>query len=222
MVDKLIRLNKLEEIFSANEYDGILNENYIYKEGRIPILVSAPHAVIQTNKDNIKFPDKFTGGIALLINELTDCHIIVKSHNDGIDPNSTNMGMDGGYKEKIIDTINKYDIKLLIDLHGLRSDRDTDVDIITHYGMTIGHDKSIIEELMKCLRANDILNLSEDKYYFAESEKVIVHKIWKVLEIPSIELEINHSYRNPCEPNNLIKIINSLESFILNYKVKKK
>ena len=219
MEDKLTRLSKLEQIFSINDYEGIVNENYIYKEGKIPILVSAPHAVTHTNKDNTKFPDSFTGGIALLINELTDCYVIAKSHNDGIDPNSTNMGMDGGYKEKIIDIIKEHDIKLLIDLHGLRDDRDTDVDIITHYGMTIGHDKSIVEKLMKCLRENDILNLSEDKYYFAESEKVIVHKIWKVSKIPSIELEINYHYRNFCKPDNLIKIVNSLESFILNYKI---
>jgi len=217
MEDKLTRLNTLEQIFSGNQYDGISNESYIYNKGKIPILVSAPHTVMQINKNCTKFPDKFTGGIALLLCELTDCHVIVKATNDGIDPNNTDSGVYDCYKEKIIDIIKTENIKILIDLHGLRNDRETDIDIITHHGMTIGHDKSIIAKLKKSLIENDILNLSEDKYYFAESEKVIVHKIWNVLKVPSIELEINWNYRNPCEPNNLIKIVNSLEDFIVNY-----
>lgn len=219
MEDKLIRLNKLEKIFSSNEYDGILNKDSIYMKGKIPILISAPHAVKETKENYIKLPDTITGGISLLMNELTDCYVIAKTHNDGVDPNHTSIGMDDGYKEKIIDIIKNEDIKLLIDLHGLRDSRETDVDIITHHGMTIGQDKEIIQELEECLKENDILNLTKDKYYFAKSEKVIVHKIWNISKIPSIELEINWHYRNFSEPNNLIKIIDSLESFILNYKI---
>jgi len=219
MEDKLTRLYELEQIFSANKYNGTVNEDYIYIKGELPILVSAPHAVKQTNKNHIKFPDTITGGLALLVNELTDCHVITKAHNDGADPNNSDMGIDNGYKEKIIEVMTDENIKLLIDLHGLRGDRQTDVDIITHFGMTIGQDITIIDELKRCLKENGILNISENKYYFAESEMVIVHKIWNVLKIPSIELEINWHYRNVCEPNNLIKIIKSLEQFITNYKI---
>jgi hypothetical protein len=219
MEDKLTRLNELEQIFSTNKYNGTVNEDYIYVKGKIPILVSAPHAVKQTKENHIKLPDTITGGLALLMNELTNCHVIAKAHDDGVDPNNSDMGMDNGYKEKIIDVIRNEDIKLLIDLHGLRGDRETDVDIITHYGMTIGQDITIIDELKRCLKENDILNISKDKYYFAESERVIVHKIWNVSKIPSIELELNWHYRNPSEPINLIKIVNSIEQFIAEYKI---
>jgi len=143
--------------------------------------------------------------------------VIAKPCNDGIYPNHTDIGVYNGYKEKIIDIIHNEGIKLLIDLHGLKADRATDIDIITHYGMTIGQDKNIIDELKKCFKENDILNVTEDKYYFAESEQVIVHNIWNISKIPSIELEINWHYRNISEPINLIKTFNSLEKFISNY-----
>lgn len=215
MEEKLTRLSKLEQIFSVNEYNGSEKEDYIYKKGKIPILVSAPHAVKQINEHKIKFPDMCTGGIALLLNELTDCHLIAKSRNNGVDLNRSEM--DDEYKKEIVDIIKNNDIKLLIDLHGLSGNRKTDIDIITHYGKTIGQDSKIIDELKKCFEENGILNLSEDKYFYAKSEKVIVHYIWNLLELPSIELEINWNYRDFEKPDNLTKLINALESFILNY-----
>jgi len=211
MEEKLTRLNGLEQIFSINKYKGTGNKDYIYRKGKVPILVSAPHAVKQTSEHKIKLPDMCTGGIALLLNELTDCHVIAKSRDNGVDPNRSEM--DDEYKKEIVNIIKNNDIKLLIDLHGLSDHRKADVDIITHYGKTIGQNSKIIDELKKCFEESGILNLSEDKYYFAKSEKVIVHYIWNLLELPAIELEVNWHFRNLDEPNNLIKLINALEGF---------
>lgn len=218
MNDVIKRLSNLEYIFSFNSYEGLIKQRYMYLEGTIPVLVSAPHAVRETKDDYYKQPDTVTGGIALMLNELTGCHVIVKPYNDGIDPNHTNIGYDDEYKEKIIDIVKNSGIVLLLDLHGLKMERETDVDVITNYGKTVQHNESIISNISEYFKENGIMNITYDKYYHAKSEKVISHKISDICKIPCIEIEINGHYRNIDEEVKIFELINSLKDIIKNYK----
>ena len=66
--------------------------------GKLPILVSAPHAVRHYRQKKIKMSDQFTGLIAYLLNRLTDCHAIATTKLNGGDPNVDNPCL---YKERI-------------------------------------------------------------------------------------------------------------------------
>ncbi|HWR38682.1 MAG TPA: hypothetical protein VN611_04210, partial [Patescibacteria group bacterium] len=58
--------------------------------GKIPVLVSAPHAVRHCRQKKIKMSDEFTGALAFLLNQMTECHGIAATKLYGGDPNVDN------------------------------------------------------------------------------------------------------------------------------------
>ncbi len=85
-------INKLQNLnyqFLANNKNGmkIDNKNYIFKTGKIPILLSAPHAVKQYRESQVKPSDYLTGALAIYLAEKCDCSYFVRTFNDNDDPN---------------------------------------------------------------------------------------------------------------------------------------
>ena len=78
---------KYEKYFSRNKYNGYGRDEFKIKEGNIPVMISAPHSINQFREGQLKYADMYTGGIALLLHELTGCHVIFSSKYKGKDPN---------------------------------------------------------------------------------------------------------------------------------------
>ena len=91
-----------EEEFAMNEYMGSGIEDYKYKEGTIPILISAPHTVKQWRNNQYKSADVYTGALVKTLNETTGAHIIYKTTTNG-DENYTTEETD--YRKKIKDIV---------------------------------------------------------------------------------------------------------------------
>lgn len=82
-------LQNINYQFLENNKNGfkVDNKNYIFKIGKIPILLSAHHAVKQCRESQVKPSDYLTGALAIYLAKKCDYSYVVKFYNDNDDPN---------------------------------------------------------------------------------------------------------------------------------------
>ena len=117
-------LRNLNYQFLINNKNGLKidNKNYMFKNGKIPILLSAPHAVKQYRESQVKPSDYLTGALAIYLAEKCDCSYFVRIFNDKDDPNFplgiTLPEIENNYLRNLKKFIQKYNQFLTIDIHG--------------------------------------------------------------------------------------------------------
>ncbi len=115
--EMLQKLTELEERFQYRG-DTCGKDWFETTQGRIPVLVSAPHACAHTRDGSCKMQEEYTGALALLLAELTDCYTITTRSETDEDPNWCNQSH---YRDAIQKLVRQHNIGFLIDLHGMRN-----------------------------------------------------------------------------------------------------
>lgn len=126
----------LEADFANNEYFGTnvwTEEKYRVLSGSIPVLLSAPHSVNQIRGEDVREAEKFTGSLVRYLSGATNSYGIFELFTHA-DPNTD---AENNYRNAIINLVNVYDIKLLLDLHSSTFKDDTDIDIVTNSRETL-------------------------------------------------------------------------------------
>jgi len=166
-----------------------------FAQGKLPILVSAPHAVRHYRQKRIKMSDQFTGSIVYLLNQLTDCHALAVTKLYGGDPNFDNPCI---YKDKIAEICGRQKVKFLLDIHGAARDREFDVDLGTNGGKNLLDKTRMLELIERNLRAFGLSRISHD-YFPASGPNTMANYIARELGIPAVQIEINKQYRVPAQ-----------------------
>ncbi len=93
----------------------VMGKGYKILQGKIPVLISAPHCETHLRNSVEKSAERKTKDIALYLYAKTGCHVIYKVYDttNNIDPNFH----DCDYKEDMIKHIKETNIQYLIDLH---------------------------------------------------------------------------------------------------------
>lgn len=208
-------MNKLEEEFTLNNYNGIKTEEESFKilEGSVPILLSAPHSIDQLREGTIKHRELFSGALCKLIQASTNCYAIYKYHNDEVDDNFI---LHTRYKEKIGKLIKEHNIKLVIDIHGMlgsTSDRyrGYDIELGTDNGRNLLGKTYISEEMKNILNKHGVEKVAIDKKFKASRECTIAKYVSKNFNTPAIQVEISGNFRNPLnyKLENVKKFLNA-------------
>ena len=127
MIDVNTIINGLRDLnyqFLKNNKNGLKvnGKSYIYKTGKIPITLSAPHAVKQCRESQIKLSDYLTGPLAIYLAQKCNCSYFVRVYNDNDDPNFplgiTILNLKNDYLRELKNFIHIYNQFLVIDLHG--------------------------------------------------------------------------------------------------------
>lgn len=199
-------------------------KSYHHMQGNINILVSAPHSVKTYRKTEGKtYAEIFTGSIACYLHELTGCHTIYKKYNDGTNANSDSDEKDGGYKNAVKSIAKKYNIKTLIDLHGMGEDvMGVNTEIVIGTGTKISGDgetasiktsKKVIEIFKKYEISADV---SYGKFNAGHPNNITKYIHNTDPNIESMQFEISAKYLNLDEikplMNALVEIINCLNT----------
>ena len=124
------KIIKYEKIFSANNYNGIMKNDFSIIKGEKNIMLSAPHSTNHFRDGSVKYADTFTGGMARYIQKSTKCHLICTTKQSMADPNFDFYENDN-YKQMLKKYMEKNHIKLLIDLHGASKTRGYSVELGT-------------------------------------------------------------------------------------------
>ena len=207
-------IKKQETQFINNNYFGSSKNDYEYKSGNIPILISAPHTVKQWRNEKYKSADIYTGALAKTLHEVTGAHVIYKASTNG-DENYTIEETE--YRKKIKEIVAKKDIKVIIDLHGMASSRDSDIDIGTGNSSNInllGQD--YILSLIGSSLGNN--NYTVNKYFTGGKTYTMSAYCASKLGVPTLQFEINKKYRSSDSEsfsymaNKLTTMINELSN----------
>lgn len=192
------------------------SDNFKIIKGDMPILLSAPHAVKQIREGKIKSEDGLTGAIVEYLCIKTGTNGIVRTYNHNDDPNYENTGKALKYKETILNCIIEKNITILLDIHGCKDIHGFDIELGTNYGENINQDERILEILKT--EFSKIGTVVIDEKFKASRTTTVSNFINKNSNIPCVQIEISKKFRR--ENENLIKLINTLESVI--YKLSKK
>ena len=200
-----------EEEFAMNEYMGSGIEDYKYKEGTIPILISAPHTVKQWRNNEYKSADTYTGALVKTLNETTGAHIIYKTTTNG-DENYTTEETD--YRKKIKDIVESNNIRVVLDLHGMTLEKESDIDIGTGntYNINLLNQDYIYSSIINSLNS---LNHTTNKYFIGGGPYTISTYVSQKIGIPSVQIEINRKFRDT-DSENFTYIVEQLSKMIKN------
>jgi hypothetical protein len=228
-MDKLLK--DIKEIeFSKIQYNKESENYFEYTEGKIPILISAPHGARHLRDGSWKEEDEYTAGIAIKLAEITDAHVIYVKNATKED---SNYDIETKFKDKIREIVKNHGIKFIADIHGANSNRPFKVSVGIINDETekcsCPSFKEIIQETFKTFQ-NDIFNLCN----FSASKSATVTSFAKnILNIEAAQFEINAKYRivdrkpdssyskigmdseYKADENNVIELLSHLEKMVL-------
>lgn len=203
----------LEADFANNEYFGTniwTEEKYRVLSGRIPVLLSAPHAVNQLRGDDVRNSEKYTGAITRYISNLTDSYAIFQLFTHA-DPNNDE---EHNYKNAVINIIETYGIKLLIDIHSSNFSDDTDIDVVTNYRTTLCEEKDLVDKF-KLVALKNSVKVDENNVPNKSKENEIISVVSLVCGVPALRLVINNKKIDIENNEEDFKLIcNVLEEFV--------
>lgn len=183
---------------------------YIVKIGLIPVIITAPHGIKQTKSDgNTKLPEPFTKAIAQYIANQTNASFLIKTKDTKVDANSEEKE---NFKDTLLYLIKKHNIKLLIDIHGAKKERDFDIEFGTLNNLSI--DFTVIKELEDAFKEEGIKNIVYNNPFKGGG---ITRYIYANTNIDIIQIEINQKYRDYNNIENIQKLCNTLNKFINQY-----
>ena len=194
-----------------NLENSILENDFNIFKGDIPILFTAVHTMNQKREDGtIKLSEPYTKAIAMYLNKYDNTFTIIKNKDTGVDSNRDNHDK---LNIELRRLIKKYNIAIVIDLHGASKDREFDVEFGTLNNLTA--DYSIIKELEKSFKNNGVTNIEYNNPFKGGA---ITQGIYNLEDVDVIQIEINGKYRDYNDIEKTKKIIDSLEVFITKYK----
>ena len=181
-----------------------------FEKGSIPILLSAPHAVNFLKEDgNFKMREGYTKAIVKYLAKKTGAFLMIKENSDGIDPNKPEME---NYKHRLLEVINKYQIQLVLDIHGAASHHDFAIEIGSLDGVSARI--QTIESLKTALKDQGIASVAQNNPFKGGGITKTVHGN---TNIEVLQLEINRDYRDLTHPEKLFHLCKSLENFLKSF-----
>ena len=203
----------LEADFANNEYFGTnvwTEEKYRVLSGSVPVLLSAPHAVNQIRGEDVRDAEKYTGAFVRYLCNATSSFGIFQLFTHA-DPNNDE---DHNYKNAVINLINAYNIKLLIDVHSSTFKDDTDIDIVTNSRQTLRGMDSLFDKL-KLLGVKYNVKVDENNVTNKEKSNEIITVASLICGIPTMRIVINNKKLDVLNDEESInKILLLMEEFI--------
>ena len=190
------------------------NKDHAIISGINNFLISAPHGVSQVRLGKLKHSEIGSLTTALQLQKDNDCYLIAKTKNNYDDANFDEVSK---YKNSIKNLIKNKDIKYLIDIHGLASSRECDINLGTHLGKNIKSNIDVFNNLQQSLQ-NAGFKVAIDQPFMAGS-RTISGSINNEFNIWTIQIEINSSITNKKENFNRFKILlQTLNNWLQNIK----
>ena len=199
--------NKRKEFLVENK-----NKDHIILSGTNNILISTPHGVSQVRLGKLKVAEIGALTTALQLKNLTNCHLIAKTKNNNDDANFDERSK---YKDSIKKLIKQHNIKYIIDIHGLASHRECDINLGTHLGNNISADTNAFNLLNKLFLNNDF-TVSIDQPFMAGSRTISGGIKNEFPNMWTLQIEINCGITNKKENyEEYKKLINILKQWII-------
>ncbi len=227
-LERLIQLES-EAVYSAEPEPGC--DEFAYLEGRIPVLLSAPHGAVHFRVDSDKEEDEYTSGLVRLIAEETGTHALYAYRKSTTDPN---YYLNVPYKQKLRQVTESHPIHFVLDVHGCAATREFGIALGTMCNRSCpGHRPAIIRTFAAhgfSESNHGLMKLDVDGTFSAKgSEQIetITRFVYSQLGIPAAQIELNARVRivrqlpgasshEPVEsdPESILRMIDALADLV--------
>ena len=224
-VDEVLQLDKQ---FQENDWKrniDIQSQNFsTFKilKNKSKIMISAPHSVKHIRQWELLPQDLLTWWLVIYLWKRLNIPVIYSTSYKVWDPNF-DENEKSEYKHALAKYIKENDIKLLIDLHGCWSFRDSSIELGTwwEWNPNLQGRLDIINVVEKSL--NDSLKsyiqhtgkpITKNTIFPASRNTTVSAFISKEWKIPTIQIEINKELRDIDNLKNVSLLINSLENIV--------
>lgn len=203
----------LESDFANNEYFGTnvwTEEKYRVLSGNVPVLLSAPHSVNQIRGDDVRNAERFTGALTRYLCNATSSYGIFQIFTHA-DPNTD---IENAYKNAVVNLVNAYNIKLLIDIHSSTFSDDADIDIVTNKRQTLRGNDNLYNKFEQIGIMHGI-KVDENNEPNKGKENEIITVTSLICGIPTMRIVINNKRLNIYDnEKDFYKITRVIEDFI--------
>lgn len=231
-VEEYERYFKGESNEKSLRYFGDKNnkKGYVYVEGTKPVIISFPHTIKQPSRGKYndgygyKGADTYTGSLAKIISEKTGAHIIYKTTYSEDDENYIDYTKKTtAYRTAVKDIANKNNVKAFIDVHGFSDkSKNKSIELGTGRGNNLLGDTDVINSVLKALEINEFTVNADskenkvviDEEFTGGGKKTMSSYTANVVGIPSIQIEIGKTYRNPEDMSRFNKMVKTLIDII--------
>lgn len=179
--------------FNEIEYNIPSPDYFRFIEGRIPVLISAPHGAMHFRKrgNRWKGEDEYTAALAIKLGQLTGAHVMYVRNKAAEDPNND---LKSKYKSAVARAVKEHNIKFILDLHGSDEKRPFKVDIgILNSEPGKSSCPTFKETIQEVL--SDFEPECFNKRFSANGAGTLTYFARKELGIEAAQVEINARYR---------------------------
>ncbi len=205
--------------------------------GTQPILISAPHSTRHWREGYWKQEEEYTAALGCQLHRETGAHFIYGRYMLNPDPHDDDDS--SPYKQAMRSLFESTPIRLVLDLHGARGDRDFALAVGTIYGESFpGYETSLLEAFKRYgFHADsdsslDRLVLNPSRYTGGVRQPTITRYVWRQHGIPAVQIEMSawvrivrrlesaSNARNGTAPHfrgdgeRILRVYNALRTFI--------
>lgn len=196
-IDALVTLERRIVAYDDDPPPAAVVDGLAVLPGSVPVLVSAPHATRHWRKANWKREDEYTAALAHWLHDTAGVHALYPTHRINPDPHDDSD--QGHYKAALAELVRQHDIRLVLDLHGARGDRDFALALGTIYGKTCtAYEPTIIDAFAAVdfvqdgrVSSLDRFALNLPRYAGGAHMPTVTRYAWQTLGVPAAQLEIN-------------------------------
>ncbi len=152
------------------------------------VMLSAPHAVLQTRNGRIKCAERFTGMLCRLAHARTGCPVIYKTRHLQDD---ANYDPQSDYRDELCRYIRESGVSLLLDLHQLAPARPMALCIGTGRGAHLLGRDELTEDIALAFVSAGFGPITVDEPFAALGEHTVSHTVATRCGIPALQLELN-------------------------------
>ncbi len=184
--------------------------------GQGPVLLSAPHATLQTRNGVLKCAERYTGMCCLLAHQDTDCPVLFKTRHLGDDANHDPVSP---YRTALCQYVRAEGIRLVLDLHQLAPERPMDLCLCTGHGHHLLGQDHLAEGLRQAFLAQGIRHITQDVPFSAARPHTVASTVVRECGIPAIQLEINSRLLMEGDPAYCFpRVLQALTTWVLGFR----
>ncbi len=162
--------------------------SYELLDGTGNMLISAPHAMLQTRNGSIKSAERFTGMLCRMMHDRIGCPVIYKTRHLRDDANHDPVS---DYRDALCRYVKQHNTGFVLDLHQMKPERDTDVCIGTGYGRNLMGKTDLTGIVLDAFRERGVKRISVDDPFPAIGPNTVSATVASRCHVPAIQLELN-------------------------------
>ena len=168
-----------------------------YLTGRRPVLISAPHGTMHWRGGRWKQEEEYTSAMARWLAACTGAHALYATRAMRPDPHTDDDA--GAYKAALAEVLSAGSIRLVVDLHGVRGDRDFALALGTINGASCPSYEPLMVDhfsaqgFITCdsVPSLDRMVLNHPSYAGGIHHQTVTRFVWQVCGVEAAQLELN-------------------------------